>query len=326
MVNETAGIIAYIESLRKDFDVGMVLFGEENFGSDKRATERLVEYLEGSGLNWGAGATRARTVTEEAAPRWRQAGCVHLGSGLETGSQKMLDVMEKNTTVQQNLDYLRRCSKNGIFSVLGTIIGMPGETEGTLQESIANLGSALPDHIDMPFEMYVNWLQAIPGTPLYEYARRQNRLGMSLDEEEKYIESLYDHNANEFDHYLNYTDQAKEEIAYWRLYFMGEMLVAYVRKHGVRNIFLKYRTKKFKYALVYGLVPRPVRRTLLKYFVMLKEYGLARSVRTVYRAWLRRAAKTRFATVSTSLRQVNKTIPLMVREDDLSTAILREGR
>lgn len=325
-VNPTDGVIEYIENLRRDFDVGMIMFSEENFGSDREATNRIVEYLKSTGLNWAPTATRARTVTEETARLWREAGCVHINSGLETASQKMLDVMEKKTSVADNLNYLRRCSKHKIFTVIGTVLGMPGETEDTIRESIDNFATALPDDINMPLEFYANYVQAIPGTPVYEYARRKGLIGDSVEAEEQYMESLYDMNACELDHYLNFTNYEKEEVAYWQPYFRIELLGAYIRKHGYYKVArLNWSQRKFRFALVYVLVPQEIRRLLLKYLMVAKHYRLRGLFRLIAKK-ARKGQTGKFPDVEMSLRRVNREIPLMVRHDDVSTAILREGR
>jgi len=324
-VNEVDSVINYIENLKKDFDVGMILFSEENFGSSIKSTAKLVEYLKNSGLNWAATAIRAKTLTKEAVKDWREAGCVHILAGLESASQKILEVMEKRTTVQDNLDFLRNCHKNRIFTAVGMVIGMPGETEETIQESIDNFATVLSDNIRMPFEMYVNYVQAIPGTPIYEYARRCGLIGNSLEGEEKYIESLYDINANEIDHYLNFTDYEKEEVAYWQPYIRLELLAAYIKRHGYINVLKYNKSKKFRYALIYILFPKLLRRILLKYLIIVRYYGIIGLVQCIYKALLRQRTK-RFEHINISVRKLNKEIPLFVREDDLSTAILREGR
>src|SRR3989338_4543145 len=164
-INVADEVIDYIENIKKDLDVGMVLFAEENFGTHIRATSRLMEYLKTSGLNWGAGAVRVKTVSEQIIKEWKEAGCVHLNFGIESLSQKMLDVMEKRSTVEENLNAIRLCYKYGIITIPGLVIGMPGETEETLEETIHNLSSVVPDDISVPFEVYINYVQAIPGTP-----------------------------------------------------------------------------------------------------------------------------------------------------------------
>jgi len=317
-------VIGYIETLRKDLNVGFIMFVEENFGSNKRSTSKLIEYLKSSGLNWGAGAVRATTVNEEIIKSWREAGCVHINFGIESCSQKMLDVMEKRATVENNLDAIRLCHKYKIFTVIGSLMGMPGETERTIQESIDNLSSVIPDDIDMPYELYRNFVQAVPGTPLYEYARRIGLIGKSLKDEERYIESLCEVSAEEIGHYLNFTDYQKEEVAYWGYYIYLELAVAYIKKHGYVNVLKHHKSKKFRAGLIYVLLPKKIRKVLLKYLMIVKYFGLKGVGSVVYKKIFSKKNE-RFENVNTSVRRIVKELPVTLREDEVNTEILKMG-
>lgn len=321
-------VIAYIEALRVEHNVGLLLFSEENFGNHRKATAKLVEYLKGSGLNWAAPAVRVKSVNEEILKSWKEAGCVHVNFGIESLSQKILDVMEKNSTVEENLAAIRLCFRLKLFTVIGLVIGMPGETEDTIEETIRNLSSAVPDDIDFPFEVYVNFVQAIPGTPVYEYARKMGLIGNTLDEEERYIESLHDVDANEIGHYLNFTDYEKEELAYWKYYISMELITAYIRKNGYSKVFRKKKTRPYRIGLAYSIIPKPLRKFILKYALLVRHFGVKGLVATMMRKIRKGLASEgdRFVGVNRSLRKVNSEMSIETREDDLSTAILRESR
>lgn len=321
IINE---VVSYIEKIKKDLNVGMVMFSEENFGTHKKATASLIEYLKDSALNWAAGAVRVKTVNEEVIKAWHESGCVHINFGVESLSQKMLDIMEKRTTVEENLNAIRLCYKYNIFTVVGLVIGMPGETEETIEETISNLSTVVPDNINIPFEVYINFVQAIPGTPVYEYAKRLGLIGQSLDEEEKYIESLYEINANELRHYLNFTDYEKEELAYWKYYITMELIVAYIKKIGFLNVFKHKKTRPYRIGLIYIFFPKRVRKPLLKYLLIMKSYGLTRMFNVVYKKISKRKAK-RFNDVNMPLRKVLQGLPETLREDEASTAVFKIG-
>ena len=204
---------------------------------------------------------------------------------------------------------------------------MPGETEETIQETIDNWSTVIPDDIDMPFERYINYVQAVPGTPLYEYARRIGLLPQSLEDEEKYIESLCDVGADEIKQYLNFTDYEKEEVAYWEYYIYFELIVAYIKKHGYIKVLRHKKAKdfRFKAGFIYMLFPKKVRKFLLKYLMVVKFFGVSRLLYIfVKKAFVKK--NKFFATIDISLRKVNQGIPAPVREDEVSTAIIREGR
>ncbi|HAO92847.1 MAG: hypothetical protein A2X93_04465 [Deltaproteobacteria bacterium GWC2_56_8] len=323
-----SGVIEYIEALRADHNAGLLLFSEENFGNHRKATARLVEYLKTSGLNWAAPAVRVKSVNEEILKSWKEAGCVHVNFGIESLSQKILDVMEKNSTVEENLEAIRLCFKHRLFTVIGLVIGMPGETEETIEETIKNLSSVVPDDIDFPFEVYVNFVQAIPGTPVYEYARKMGFISNTIDEEEKYIESLHDVDANEIGHYLNFTDYEKEELAYWKYYISMELITAYIRKNGYLKVLRKKRTRPYRIGLAYSVLPKFIRKFALKYALLARHSGVKGLVATITRKIQKGFAgeESRFVKVNKSLRKINSEMAIDTREDDLSTAILRESR
>ena len=100
---------------------------------------------------------------------------------MESGSQKILDIMEKVTTVEQNRDTIKWMAEQKMFSVVQMVIGMPGETPETIQES-ANMGCYFVEQspeID-PNDLSINFAQALPGTPLYEYSQQIGVVGTSF--------------------------------------------------------------------------------------------------------------------------------------------------
>ena len=147
---------------------------------------------------------------------------------------------------------------------------MPGETEQTIQETIDNLSDVIPDDINMPYEICVNYVQAIPGTLVYEYVRRIGLIGPSLEDEEKYIESIYNANASDIDQYLNFTEYEKEEIAYWKFYIYLELIAKHIKKHGYINVLKNKKSRRQRAGLIYSLLPLRIRKFLLKHIVIVK--------------------------------------------------------
>jgi hypothetical protein len=146
-----------------------------------------------------------------------------------------------------------------------------------------------------------------------------------LDDEERYLEGLYDVDASSIKHYLNFTDYEKEEVAYWRPYVLLEITAAYMRKHGIRNCLRERKAPRYRYALAYMSLPKPVRRFLLKYAVVVWTFGVGGLASLLYRKIFHPRPK-RFADVAESLRRINREKPEEIRADDRNTAILRAGR
>jgi len=272
-VMDTAGVIESIKTITAERGAGMLQFQEENFGSDRAATKKLTAFLKESGLNWAATAVRARTVNDELMKEWREAGCAHINFGIESGSRKMLAVMEKLTSVEDNLNALRLCNKHSVATIISLVIGMPGETEATIAETIDNLAAAVPENVALPYEISINFFQAVPGTEGYKFAQAAGLIPADPAGEEKYIESLHEAGAAEIDQYLNFTDYEKEEVLYWKDYIQLELLAAYLKKNGRARTLAHKKSRRFRRAAVYALLPRPLRRFLLKYFIIVRHYG-----------------------------------------------------
>lgn len=83
--------------------------------------------------------------------------------GLESGSQRILDLIKKGTTVEQNIESARICRKYGI-KVFGTYMyGLPTETEQDALATARMIDEIHPEH-GSPF-----WFTPIPGTDIYNY-------------------------------------------------------------------------------------------------------------------------------------------------------------
>jgi anaerobic magnesium-protoporphyrin IX monomethyl ester cyclase len=64
-----------------------------------------------------------------------EAGCRQIGFGIESGSQKILDLLNKGATVETQAKALQAAAAGGIEAYGSFIIGSPGETHDTLEET-----------------------------------------------------------------------------------------------------------------------------------------------------------------------------------------------
>jgi radical SAM superfamily enzyme YgiQ (UPF0313 family) len=103
----------------------------------------------------------------------KSAGCIGLGYGVESGSQKILDNMNKKTSVKQIEFAMTYTQKLKIPIKVQLIFGYPGEDETTVQETID-----LFKQIDHPGRRF-NVITPIPGSKLYNDSIEQ---GLIKDE------------------------------------------------------------------------------------------------------------------------------------------------
>ncbi len=116
-------------------------------------------------LKWTCLA-RADTLNEEMLVWMKRAGCVRLNIGMESGSQKILDILNKGTTVESSLRQLQSVKKTGLEMMGFFLTGIPGETEDDINESIRFAQDAGFNYVA------IDTLKIYPGTPLFEKFRK----------------------------------------------------------------------------------------------------------------------------------------------------------
>lgn len=127
---------------------------------------------------------RVNTVTPEVVRLLKEAGCVSIYYGLESGNQQILNSMSKKTSIEQIYEAIRLTREHDIFCQYGVMFGQPGENESTLRDSIElikkiSYGEYRAQKIFgcVPF----------PGTGLYDWCKQTGRIKDDLDFYDRYI-------------------------------------------------------------------------------------------------------------------------------------------
>jgi radical SAM superfamily enzyme YgiQ (UPF0313 family) len=109
------------------------------FTVPKKRAVRLAELLISSGLaeelTWACYARATELADRSFAELMRRAGCRYIFIGIESGSQAILDNMKKLTTVDDNSAAIDNCNDVGIYTSAGILVGFPGETRETIEET-----------------------------------------------------------------------------------------------------------------------------------------------------------------------------------------------
>jgi len=129
-------VITEIESLKEEYGIRALFFIEDNLfvkkkrvlGICKMITENIIE------LMWGANA-RVDNIDLAILQVAKKAGCKQITFGFESGSQRILDVLNKKTTIEQNKTAIELCNTAGIIPQGTVIIGNPTETLDDIKET-----------------------------------------------------------------------------------------------------------------------------------------------------------------------------------------------
>ena len=250
-VSPQQSIIDHIKLLKEKYGVSHIDIGDENFGSYKEETLSLVKALKDLDLTWNAGGVRAHTINYEMLKQWKENGCQSVMFGIESGSPTMLKVMEKKITLEQNIAAIKATYDADLLTVIQLVIGMPGETDKTINETVDFLINVM-DYYPRPFRNKIdflvstNYAQSLPGTPLYEYSREHGFIGKNIDDEEKYLLSISDKDAYDNDHFINFTKQPLLKVFSWRHLINWKTWRVYAKKYLKLNI--------PKHKIVYGII------------------------------------------------------------------------
>jgi len=120
---------------------------------------------------------RANLVTEDKIALLRQAGCVSVGMGLETGNARLRnELLDRNLSDEQIVGAARLIRQAGIQLITTNMLGLPG---GTLENDFETLAL---NHACRPAYANAFLYQPYPRTELGEYARQHGYVEGSLDE------------------------------------------------------------------------------------------------------------------------------------------------
>jgi len=114
--------------------------------------------------------SHVNTVDEELLAELRAAGARTVVFGIESGSQKILDAMNKKATVERNAEAIRLTKKAALACYADMFIGFPGETLETMAETERFLAKTKPTAINMQV------LVPFPGTAIYAESKANGTL------------------------------------------------------------------------------------------------------------------------------------------------------
>jgi len=157
--------------------------------------------------------SRANLMTEDTVQHLKAAGCAEVWMGVESGSQSVLDAMDKGLALDSVVAARRRLKKAGIRACYFLQLGYPGETWTELQETIAFVRMTRPDDIGISFSY------PLPGTVFYDRVRRE------LGEKRNWVDSddlcIMFKAAYKTDFYRAVRDALHAEVDSWRTSHKG---------------------------------------------------------------------------------------------------------
>jgi radical SAM superfamily enzyme YgiQ (UPF0313 family) len=183
-------IVEEIRRLKRDFHVRTFGFVDDNVTINRLHLTLLCEALAKEDIQWGCHG-RVDTADDERLSLMAASGCRWLGFGIESGSRRILDSMNKKVTVEEARDAILRTKAHGIFANTTFIWGYPGEDLDSIQETMRFQLSC-----DLTRDSF--FATPYPGTELYKQTRERGL----IQDEHAFVLQL--NNASDFT--INLTD------------------------------------------------------------------------------------------------------------------------
>ena len=185
-------ILEEIKECVEKYNITNFLFWSDIFNLDRKWVFELCQAIIDSGLKitWSAN-TRADTADLEMAQKMYESGCRLVSIGVESGSQYMLDKMGKKITLDDIRNTVKIFKKAKIRIYNYFVIGLPWESEETVEDTIR-----FAIELDSDFISFYT-ATPLPGSTFYSYAREHNL----FDKDTSFANAYYYPGVNT--HYLS---------------------------------------------------------------------------------------------------------------------------
>lgn len=156
-------VIDEIKHMMTNYGTRGLYFVGDNFTINKKRTLALCELMKQSKLDieWVCD-TRADMISRNLLKSMKESGCRTIWFGVESGSPRILEKINKGITNEQTIQAFKLCKEEGIQTASSFILGIPGETLEDMEVTYKFAKKLDPDWAQ--FNVYI----AVPGSGLYD--------------------------------------------------------------------------------------------------------------------------------------------------------------
>jgi radical SAM superfamily enzyme YgiQ (UPF0313 family) len=161
-----ATMVADMSALKEKYGLGYFSLVHDMYTIDRKKVVAFCETLLANGepLTWGCSA-RTDCIDDELLELMAKAGCTGIFFGIETGSARLQNVINKKLDLEEARARIACASRHGIKTTVALIVGFPEETRDDLRDTIHFFVDALRfDHA----EPQCSLLAPLAATPIYE--------------------------------------------------------------------------------------------------------------------------------------------------------------
>lgn len=151
-----------LDVIIEEYDVEHIRFVDDEFTLHPHRTIDLMKAMRPLDLTWVC-ITRADTLSDSMLYHMKQSGCVEVHIGVESGSDRVLETMNKRTDVETLARGVQMIKEAGIRVKTYLMYGFPGETEEDREKTIDFMKHVQPD------KFTVSHFTPLPGSIISQF-------------------------------------------------------------------------------------------------------------------------------------------------------------
>jgi len=165
-------IFAEIKMLYDQYGIRQIDFADDTLTLDIERLDKLCDLLIKSGfkISWSCNSQVHDKIKPDILKKMKEAGCVRIDFGVESGDPEVLKIIKKNITISQICNAHKYARESGLKTVSFFMIGLPGQDMESIKKSLSLIESI---ETDFPFFSIAT---PYPGTELYEIAKKRGWL------------------------------------------------------------------------------------------------------------------------------------------------------
>ena len=154
-----------LKEIKEKYGFNAVLFFDDVFTLKPKRLKDICVFLKRERMLWRC-FVKSDTVNEKMLKMMAQSGCKEIGMGIESGSEKLLETIYKGNTVDQGKRVIKWAHNAGMRVKGFFIVGMPGESHDTIEETKQFISDYPCDDYDFSL------LSVLPGSKIWANPKR----------------------------------------------------------------------------------------------------------------------------------------------------------
>ncbi len=169
-------VVKELQGIKNCYGLNYFIFRDDNIYSNRQKVKEILLAIIDADLNlkWGANS-RVDCLDEEIVELSKKAGCLKLNFGFESGSQTMLNDLNKKTRVGKAYDAVALCKKHRILVSGSFIVGHPNEESSDINATRRMIQKLKLDSIGVAIAT------PFPGTRWWKIAEERGVIPSNID-------------------------------------------------------------------------------------------------------------------------------------------------